>query len=113
MQVMDSAVCAQLIDEVKDALGDDLNSAKALTQINQFLDKAAPTPELFQQIDDALGLGLSNRLDISDEQKQLIQQRETARSKKDWAQSDELRDQLIEQGLEINDTPNGPIWRRL
>lgn len=59
-----------------------------------------------------LGINL-NQPDISDSQKQLVQEREQARDNKDWAKSDELRDQLKEQGIEVRDTPNGTIWNRV
>ncbi len=58
-----------------------------------------------------LGIDL-NRPDITDEQKRLIKQRESARESKDWAQSDAIRDRLKEQGIEVRDTPRGTIWSR-
>jgi cysteinyl-tRNA synthetase len=64
-------------------------------------------------IDDLLGLNLSNRKDINDEQKQIIAEREVARKNQDWQKSDDLRSKLKEQGLEINDTPLGPRWSRI
>ncbi len=63
-------------------------------------------------VDSLLGINL-NQLDITDSQKQLVQEREQARDNKDWAKSDELRDQLKEQGIEVRDTPNGTIWNRV
>lgn len=66
-----------------------------------------------QSIDDLLGLHLSERPDISDDQKKLINQRHQARQNHNWDQSDQLRDQLKQSGLEIKDTPNGQIWQRL
>lgn len=52
-------------------------------------------------------------LGISDNQKQLIAQREEARQNKDFKKSDELRSELEEQGIGLRDTPYGPIWYRL
>ena len=103
----------RLISEVKESLAADLDSAKALTQINEFVDKAAPTPELLHEIDGFLGLSLSNRTDISDRQKELIIQRQEARQAKDWPTSDELRKNLLEQGIDLSDTPAGQVWRRV
>jgi len=42
----------------------------------------------------------------------LIQERAVARSNKDWARSDEIRDQLTTDGISLEDTPTGTIWRR-
>ncbi len=43
----------------------------------------------------------------------LIEKREAARREKDWAQSDTLREQLADRGYLIEDTPQGPRWRRV
>ena len=42
----------------------------------------------------------------------LMAEREQARAEKDWARADEIRDQLLAQGIVIEDTPTGPRWRR-
>ena len=61
-------------------------------------------------IDDMLGLELNQVPDISEEQKQLLQTRETARTNKDWAAADTARNQLLQAGIEVRDTPSGAIW---
>lgn len=43
----------------------------------------------------------------------LIEKREIARREKDWPQSDALREQLADQGYLVEDTPQGPRWRRV
>lgn len=40
----------------------------------------------------------------------LLDIREEARGKKDWATADVIRDRLAGMGIEIKDTPNGPKW---
>jgi hypothetical protein len=42
----------------------------------------------------------------------LIEEREAARDARDWAQADALREQLAHTGYVIEDTPDGPRWRR-
>ena len=42
----------------------------------------------------------------------LIQRRSEARSKKDFATSDRIRDDLIDAGIILEDKPDGTIWRR-
>jgi len=44
--------------------------------------------------------------------KQLIVERDTARDNKDFKRSDEIRDQLKEQGINLEDTPQGTRWKR-
>ena len=43
----------------------------------------------------------------------LIAEREQARVLKNWAQSDQIRQQLLEQGVELEDRPSGTSWRWL
>lgn len=110
------------IDGMKSALGDDLNTAVALAHLSEFADwmQKAPLPERdleefvasLHTIDQMLGLGLQNRQDINEETKQLIRQREIARQKQDYAQSDKLRNQLAAKSVEVSDTANGSRWRR-
>lgn len=47
-----------------------------------------------------------------DEISSLIKEREEARKNKDWTRSDEIRDQLKEMGITIQDTPQGTRWSR-
>ena len=47
-----------------------------------------------------------------DEIEELVKQRDEARTNKDWATSDKLRDQLKEMGITIQDTPQGTRWTR-
>jgi cysteinyl-tRNA synthetase len=39
----------------------------------------------------------------------LIEQREKARSDKDWNRADEIRAELLEKGYAIDDRPEGPL----
>jgi cysteinyl-tRNA synthetase len=41
-----------------------------------------------------------------------IAAREAARAAKDWAESDRIRDELLAEGITLEDGPDGTIWRR-
>lgn len=107
---------------ILEALQNDLNTNQALNLIEGPLEQAGErgldvnTVSAFENyLDDIrklIGIDLY-KPDITDEQKQLIRAREEARSSNDWAKSDELRDQLKAQGIEVRDTPTGTIWSRL
>ena len=43
----------------------------------------------------------------------LIAQRDAARLAKDWSQSDSIRGELADMGIEVQDTPEGTKWRRI
>jgi cysteinyl-tRNA synthetase len=50
---------------------------------------------------------------LSDQEiEQLIVQRAAARKNKDWAEADRIRESLKDQGIAIEDTPAGTLWRR-
>jgi cysteinyl-tRNA synthetase len=42
----------------------------------------------------------------------LVESREEARSRKDWAEADRIREALAAEGVVIEDAPGGPRWRR-
>ncbi|MFW6061558.1 MAG: DALR domain-containing protein, partial [Planctomycetota bacterium] len=43
----------------------------------------------------------------------LVEQRQQARKNKDFDRADAIRDQLAEMGISVEDTPSGPVWRRM
>ena len=61
------------------------------------------------KFDKVLGLRLDKikekKIEISDEVKELIKQREEARKNKDWEKADRLRDEIKKRGLAIEDKP--------
>lgn len=50
---------------------------------------------------------------VEEEVSALIASREEARSQKDWALADSIRDQLREKGIVLEDTPQGVRWKAL
>lgn len=102
-------------------LTDDLNTPLALNHAESSLEqftKAFPSwgkqdmDKLIGFIDKLLGINLT-KPDISSEQKGLIKERESARTARDWAKSDGLREQLKKSGFEVKDTDDGSIWNRV
>lgn len=109
------------IGAIKEALADDLNTPEALRIIDEtfsYIESHSiekvnhhTLVELLEAIDELLGLQLLETTpDITDEQKQLIIERERARDAKDWGKSDDLRDKLLGNGIVVRDTPAGTIW---
>ncbi len=111
-------------NDMQQALLDDLNTPLILSWVDEVF-SAIETSGLceaevpvfksyLQTIESILGINLINDngplpLEIS----QLIDQREIARSNKDWATSDQLRDQLTSLGYSIKDLPTGSTqWSR-
>ncbi|MFO0971682.1 MAG: cysteine--tRNA ligase [Candidatus Saccharimonadales bacterium] len=98
---LDTPFALSVIDEVVNRVEKEELSAESATSFEKML----------TEINQLLGVNLL-KPDITDEQKQLIKDRETARAVKDWAKSDEIRSQLKAEHLEVRDTPHGPIWSR-
>jgi len=103
------------------AISDDLNIPKALSyifdfikEINGLMDKkeGLPTEEIGDTIfafDKVLGLKLDQvkEGEVPDEIQHLITEREEARLAGDFKKSDQIRDKLKSEGVELKDTENG------
>ena len=107
-----------------DIINQNLDTPKTLSKIDEIFTEILNTPndkisaknlaELIEFIDDLLGLNLANStLDIGDELKQKILERRTAREQKDWAKSDEIRDELLEKGIRLRDSKDKTFWEYL
>ncbi len=57
------------------------------------------------------GTGGTDGLD-SDAIEKLVAERNQARKDRNFQQADRIRDLLKEQGIELEDTPDGTLWRR-
>lgn len=105
------------------ALQNDLNSPEALavlSGVEQYVAAAHVTQQQLPAfdsfltfVDQMLGLSLLASTDINDDQKALIKKRESARQAKDYSTSDAIRMMLVQQGIQLRDTPHGPVWSRL
>jgi len=69
--------------------------------------------ELFLYADQVLGLDLDRPMvtrELTDQMQTLLNERTKARSERRWADSDALREQLENLGLQIHDTADGQNW---
>jgi cysteinyl-tRNA synthetase len=110
------------ISGIREALENDLNTPQALAVLSAAESgiteryTSGLSSELSSFLDfvnEALGIDLRRSVDITDEQKNLIRQRNEARGKQDWAESDRIRDVLAKQNIGLRDTPAGAIWYRI
>ena len=88
--------------DVRDALLDDLNTPKALAALHAVAEKS---PHLMAGSMSLLGLAPVEdaKKEHSDEIVRLIEQRDTARRKKDFVESDRIRDVLSQLGISLKD----------
>jgi len=107
----------------KASLDDNLNVPNAMAEIfdfsrelNKLLDEnaigksgAIETLDFLKKINEVLGILTFEQKEtmLTEEQKELIKQRQVARQEKNWAKADELRDKLVAFGLTLKDNPDG------
>jgi cysteinyl-tRNA synthetase len=110
-----------------DAMDNDFNTAGAVAAffelvktINTARDNGAKDEQLkaarsmLRELTGVLGLRLQEKQGSSDDEARvnvLIEERKEARKQKQWARSDQIRDQLKEMGVTIEDTKDGTTWR--
>ena len=119
------------IDECKNefavAMDDDFNTANGIAAIFELvrlanvylLEKNTEASVLtyfitvFDSLMNVLGLPFDDAEDLLDADiEKLIEERLEARRNRDFGRSDEIRDELVEKGILLEDTAQGTRWRR-
>lgn len=138
--LMDKTAGAELTDEEQEllkqldtftgrfeaAMDDDFNTADAIAAIFELVKYANTTAEAGRSkaylealkscvvsLMDVLGLKAEKAEELlAEEIEELIEARQTARKSKDFAKADEIRDQLLAQGIILEDTREGVKWKK-
>lgn len=120
------AALQTLKDRFIEEMDDDFNAANGITVVyelakwlNNYSEQEkvssvvlAAALEEFTKMLTVFGIEFQAAGLLDEEIDQLIEERNQARKDKDFARSDEIRDQLKEQGIILEDTPQGVRWRR-
>ncbi|WLD93507.1 cysteine--tRNA ligase [Alkalihalobacillus sp. AL-G] len=108
-------------------MDDDFNTSNAIAvlfdltkEANLYLEEKNTTVDVltefisvFNEIGNVLGLQLKAAQELlAEDIEKLIEQRNEARKQKDFQRADEIRDHLQEQGIILEDTPQGVRWKR-
>jgi cysteinyl-tRNA synthetase len=128
-------IAGHALREFESALDDDLNMSLALAALFNFvresnaeLDRDVPvssdavgaTRNALHRIDEVLGVlelarreqtGLDADLVVWIEER--IRARQEARARRDFAESDRIRDELASRGIAVEDTPQGQRWKNI
>lgn len=116
----------KFIHDFEVAMDEDLNISEGLAVVLGFVkevNKAAPELSAAQKtsallvlegFDSVFGLLREEEDVLLDEEiQELIERRARARKERDFALADKIRDDLLDQGIELKDTPEGVKFRRL
>ena len=126
----DNAAAAAL-DLIDAAIAADLNTARLLAVLQDALRDPAITPDGLRTVtaaaDALLGLNLAvldpadlgpsrrDTADLTPQERQAIEQlvaeRTKAREQHDWSRADQIRAELEARGVQVTDTPEGPVWQ--
>ena len=109
-----------------DSMDDDFNTADAIAAVFDLV-KFANTNvaegsskvfadalrEKIQSLCDILGIITEKKAELLDADiEQLIEERQAARKAKNFARADEIRNELLEKGIVLEDTREGVKWKR-
>ncbi len=106
----------EYITKFKDCLSDDLNTANALTLIYEVLKSNtndSTKKAIIKEFDQVLSLDLTieNKKEIDEEYiKEMIEKRNIAKKNKDFKTADDIREELLKQGIILKDTREGTTY---
>jgi cysteinyl-tRNA synthetase len=121
------AAAARALEQFESGMDDDLNTSVALaaihdlkTEVNRALDGCVLRADdrrdvlaLIERFNSVLNIFPEEEAALLDEEIQrLIDERQEARHRRDFARADEIRDQLAARGITLEDTRDGVRWRR-
>lgn len=112
--------------QFEEGMDDDFNSANGITAVynlikwqNAYFEKnkvskaiIVASQKLLVELMVVFGIDLAQAEVLDEEIDALIEERNQARSNKDFKRSDEIRDKLKEQGIILEDTAQGVRWSR-
>ena len=127
---VDSAAAEPYQAAFMEAMGNDLNTSLAITRLYDVLKSDlndATKRSLIGAFDRVLDLNLLEKAaqlrekaaaqaapaEGDGEIEALVAARTAAKKAKDFAQADAIRGQLKDMGVEVTDTPQGPVWKRI
>ena len=122
-----AARVARTLTDFESAMDDDFNTAAALATIHDLVrdvntvmandslrasDRQAVL-DVIAKVDSVLGIfGESADEALDTEIEALVEERQEARRQRDFARSDEIRDDLAARGIVLEDTKDGVRWKR-
>ncbi|MBI2937401.1 MAG: cysteine--tRNA ligase [Thaumarchaeota archaeon] len=117
--------CAEVLRRFEEAMDNDLGIPEALAAVfdfiretNRLIDSMGASEKDLQEIrdvmlrlDTVLGVLETEAEELPEDLRRLIEEREEARKRRDWARADKIRAELLAQGVVLEDTPEGATWK--
>lgn len=117
----------ELVTKFETAMDDDFNTADAISAIFELVKLSNSTTgadssrayvkgmkQTIEQLSDVMGIITERKAEVLDaEVEAMIAERGQARQDKNFARADEIRKQLLDQGIILEDTREGVKWKRL
>jgi len=116
----------EFLKDFEEAMDDDLNTPKALSSLFSFVKRcnalidagslgsegAKEAIAALERANSVLGVMEFAEESLPPELAELVARRDAARSRKDFAESDRLRKELLSAGVILEDTSSGTRWKR-
>lgn len=113
-EMVESEILQDFENRFLEAINDDLNMPVAMSvvwEVVKYPKKSKQLMDLLVKFDQVLGFDLEyyepKEEELPEEILELVRQRDEARQNKNWAESDRLRDMLMEKGYIVKDTKEG------
>ena len=120
-------ISEEFVKQFENDMDDDLNTPKALStlftyvkRMNTLMDtnsvggeEASKAISALKRVDSVLGIMDFKEAQLPPRLAELLASRDKARKRKDFAESDRLRKQLLAEGIAVEDTPTGSRWKRV
>ena len=122
--------CKKFEERFEDFMDNDFDTAGALgvifelvKEVNSFKDEnglskvsAEEIENFLKKVDDVFVVMFKDKTpedSIADEIQTKINERDEARRNRDFKKSDAIRDELLEKGILLEDTPQGTVWKKI
>ena len=116
-----------VVKRFTDVMNDDLNISKGVAVIFQWIkamnrrldeqrvdaQEASRALEGLRRFDSVIGVVFVDEVELSDEDRALIGEREKAREQENWRRADEIRAYFLEKEIWLEDTSHGTVVKRL
>ncbi|MDQ0352397.1 cysteinyl-tRNA synthetase [Alkalibacillus filiformis] len=114
------------VETFKQEMNDDFNTANAISvlfelakEANIYIDQKQTSTDVidsfistFDELTSVLGFELATEELLDEDIEALIEERIQARKDRNFSRADEIRDDLADRGIILEDTPQGTRWKR-